>query len=84
MMDQTGPWTTDKNGNDIWYQNDVLKDPKTAIVEDIMADQKKRYEIRVHEAKALGAEIKEQDFMVKLGLGAGTPVLDIGKLFITG
>jgi dienelactone hydrolase len=40
MMDQTAPWTTDKDGNDIWVNLDVLK---KGIVEDIADDQKKRY-----------------------------------------
>ena len=38
MLDETAPWTSDKNGEDIWYQNEVLKDMKNTKVEDIMAD----------------------------------------------
>jgi hypothetical protein len=25
MMDQTAPWTTDRAGNDIWYNGDAQK-----------------------------------------------------------
>ena len=58
MIDQTAPWTTDKNGNDIWYQNDVMKDLKKMNPDDLMADQRKRYEIRAPNVQAIGNEIK--------------------------
>lgn len=38
MMDETNPWTTDKDGNDIFFQNDVMKDLKTCVMVDVMAD----------------------------------------------
>jgi hypothetical protein len=84
MLDETAPWTTDKNGNDIWYQNDVLKDMKKAVPEDIMADQRKRYEIRVPNVQAIGNEIKDKNFLNNLGLGEGSPCLDTERLFVSG
>jgi len=35
MMDETCPWTTDKNGDDIWYSNDSMK---TKDPEQMLAD----------------------------------------------
>jgi hypothetical protein len=35
MMDQTAPWTTDINGEDIWWQGDIMK---KGTVEEIGAD----------------------------------------------
>jgi len=81
MMDQTAPWTTNKDGNDIWFQNDVMK---KGTVEDISNDQKKRYEQRLTEVKAIGREIKENGFLSSLGLNGGTPTLDSDRLIISG
>lgn len=33
MMDNTAPWTLDRNGNDLWFENDALatKDLETIV-----------------------------------------------------
>lgn len=65
MMDQTAPWTTDINGEDIWWQGDIMK---KGTVEEIGADQKKRYEKRLKDVHALGREIQEEGYLGELGL----------------
>jgi len=39
---------------------------------------------RVPQCLAIGAEIKDKGFLDKLGLGMGSPILDVDRLFIGG
>ena len=39
---------------------------------------------RVPQCHAIGVEIKDKGFLDKLGLGMGSPILDVDRLFIGG
>jgi hypothetical protein len=58
---------------------------KTKDVEKILADQRARFDTkRIPQCHAIGTEIKEKGFLDKLGLGMGSPILDVDRLFIGG
>lgn len=61
MLDQTAPHTTNKNGEDVFYENDALA---SNDLERIDSDQKRRYnDYRVPHVLALGNEIKDKGFL---------------------
>jgi len=62
-----------------------MKSKDDSNVKGLLNDLKMRYEKkRVPQCIALGLEIKEKDFLEKIGLGAGAPIFDVERLFIGG
>jgi len=68
QLDQTAPWTTGANDEDIWFQNDLLKDIPNVDVAALNADQEVRYQKRLADMHAVGKEIKADDFLSRLDL----------------
>jgi dienelactone hydrolase len=84
QLDETAPWTTDANDEDVWFNNPLLKDIKNIDQVALKADQEIRYAKRKGDAHAVGLEIKESDFLNKIGLADRTPSFDSDRLFISG
>ena len=64
QMDNTCPWTTNAKDEDIWFNADVLKDPKSpTYLEDLNRWCNTKFAQRKADMHAVGAEIKQGDFL---------------------